>query len=182
MTAIAKTIAAKSTASLVALYNELTGKSITKFQDRATAERRVTEVATPAALLAISYCPHCAGHFSSQTMAGKEGTRKGDEYLCCHECGAEYHINTGKLFKAAASSDDRSSGIAASWADPAVRAARSARHAVVVQGKGQFASVAKAFAACGLPAKDIIKTRGQLVAEGKAEVGGFKFRLAAAAN
>lgn len=178
MTAIANTIAKLTTSGLVALYNELTGKEIKKFQDRATAERRVAEVATPEALMRISYCPHCAGHSSSQTMAGKEGTIKGDQYLLCHECGVEYHVQTGALYKSRAASADRGAGIAASWTDPAVREARSARYAVVVAGKGQFKSVAKAFSALGLPAKLIIKTRGELVSEGRATVGEYKFRIA----
>jgi hypothetical protein len=66
--------------------------------------------------------------------------------------------------------------VAASWADPATRAARSARYAVRV-GKETYASVLKAFTALGLEVKAHAKFRSTLVKAGAAEFGGHKFTV-----
>lgn len=65
----------------------------------------------------------------------------------------------------------------ASWKVPEVRAARSTRHGVVVDGV-EYRSVAKAFLALGLPYEKHIKFRGELKKAGHAEFGGHKFVLA----
>ncbi len=70
----------------------------------------------------------------------------------------------------------RSASIADSWARSEVKTARSARHAVSVGGV-TYASVAKAFAALGLPANKIVRLRGQLVKTGAATLDGYDFKL-----
>lgn len=71
---------------------------------------------------------------------------------------------------------DLSAAIAASWGDPATRAARSARHAVKV-GKETYRSVRAAFDALGLDLAKHVAFRGKLVAEKKAEFEGHKFEI-----
>lgn len=75
---------------------------------------------------------------------------------------------------------DRSAAVAATWANPAVKAARAARHAVVVAGS-RYASVRAAFDALGLELRAHTRVRAELVAKGVAEFGGHKFALAPAA-
>lgn len=72
---------------------------------------------------------------------------------------------------------DRAAVVAATWADPKVRAARSTHHAVRVVGKGVFPSTAKAFLALGLPMKLVIATRLKIVREGHARVNEYEFKL-----
>lgn len=73
---------------------------------------------------------------------------------------------------------DLSAAVAASWANPDTRAARSARHAVRV-GKETYKSVRAAFDALGLDLGKHVKFRGELVAAGKAEFSGHKFEVVA---
>lgn len=72
---------------------------------------------------------------------------------------------------------DRSAAISASWQDPNVAAARSARHAVIAN-KQEFKSVRAAFEALKLPMEKHIAFRGKLVKDGAAEINGVKFKLA----
>jgi len=64
--------------------------------------------------------------------------------------------------------EERSANIAATWADPAVRAARAARHPVIVAGV-PYASVAKAFTALGLPMNKHVAFRAKLAAAGEGD-------------
>ena len=85
---------------------------------------------------------------------------------------------TGKpVRKAAAKSSDRSAAIAASWTDKKVAAARATRHHVRVEDK-TYKSVREAFMVLALPLGQHIKFRGALKAAGKADFGGYKFKLA----
>lgn len=58
---------------------------------------------------------------------------------------------------------DRAVAVAKSWKDPKVKAARSARHSVKVNGK-EYKSVKAAFDALGLPLTGVIKFRMELKA------------------
>jgi hypothetical protein len=66
--------------------------------------------------------------------------------------------------------------VSASWQDPDVRAARSARHAVDVDGV-KYKSVMAAFVALGLDVKKLIKFRSDLVAYGEQAYGDHTFKL-----
>lgn len=76
-----------------------------------------------------------------------------------------------------AKSTDRGAAIAASWKNKDVAARRAARHNVKVDDK-TYKSVREAFMVLALPLGQHIKFRGQLKASGKADFGGFKFKLA----
>ncbi len=121
-------------------------------------------------------CPNC-GETHDQTMAGEEGTTAGDERAFCHHCCTEYWLETGKIYKAPAQSEARAKSIAASWQDPEVRAARAARHKVVVENE-LYASLAKAFDALDISTKALIRVRQQLVLLGKVEYAGHIFKIA----
>lgn len=100
----------------------------------------------------------------------------------CHSCGHEWNTMTGKPVRKAATNPERGAAIAASWKNKKVAAARAQRHGVVVRtpdGKtAQHKSVREAFMVLALPLGQHIKFRGALKAAGKAEFGGFKFKLA----
>lgn len=169
-----------------ALIAELAAKAPAPAPVKATSKKaeRQAEAARRLAAVKAHSCPAC-GNEHDQT-AGRCIDRNGrqetvEEHIgCCHSCGETYDVNTGK--KARYSNNrapgNNAAGVAASWTRDEVRAARAARHAVVVAGKGQFKSVAQAFKALRLESKLIIRTRAKLVAEGSVEVGGFNFRLA----
>lgn len=64
----------------------------------------------------------------------------------------------------------RSLGVATSWSNPEVKAARMTKHGVTVKAGGktaEFKSAAAAFRALGLPMSKCIKFRGKLKASGK---------------
>jgi hypothetical protein len=172
MTNLNTSIAALSTAQLVARFNAITGSKVKKFQDRATAEKRTAAAAADtSAVLRAHLCPHCLGHESSQTAAALEGQPLAESHNLCHECGAVYDNSTGKLHKPAASSASRSEGIRRSWADEATAAARATHTAVTVPGKGQYRSVPAAFRALGLPMGRMIAIRLEVKRNGHAKIG-----------
>jgi hypothetical protein len=130
-------------------------------------------------------CPAC-GKTADQT-AGRVVERNGhqdvvDEHIGqCHCCGHTYNLNTRKpaKFSIDRKRGNGSAGIAASWADPEVRAARLQRTEVEVQdntGKivGQFKSVPAAFRALRL-GTGFHKTRLEVKAAGSYTHAGFKF-------
>ena len=148
------------------------------------AERAASEVAVAAAIAQAHAdhaestftapnfrhtCPGCGAH-QDITPAGLEGTTAETRNFC-HSCGCEWFPETGKLYHAPKASPTRSAGIAASWANPEVAAARAARSTVTVKGGGlkapqEYASLRAAFAALHLPLGQHIKFRGQLKAAG----------------
>lgn len=69
-----------------------------------------------------------------------------------------------------------SAGVAASWANPDVRAARAARHAVKVGGE-TYRSVKAAFDALKLDLSKHVAFRGKLAKDGKGEFEGHKFTV-----
>ena len=154
--------AAFSTAELVTMYNELTGKSIKKFSSRAAGLRQVasaydvSQVEAEAAKAAVAAqfaaeaadrkaaaaeskdfshtCPAC-GRTQDITPAGLEGTAAESRNFC-HGCSTEWFPETGKLYTAPKASPARAASIAASWAKPEVAAARASRSSVTVSGGG----------------------------------------------
>lgn len=157
------------TAELVAFYNANAVKTVTKFADRATAEKRVAQMITDM-VAAAQFCPMCDTLFNyghDITYAGAEGTKAGENYFH-HHCGKTFRPD-GSVPKASApASADRSAAISATWADPEVAAARAARHKVFVEGRGEYRSVKAAFIALGLPVSKHIPFRMKLKASGQA--------------
>lgn len=184
-----KQIAEMTTAEMVAEYNILTGKSIKKFSSRAAGEKQlakareanpqptVVEKTMPKAKkteakkpfnYAVDGCPKC-GATEDQTYAGEENTPAG-ERLFCHHCGTEYHQD-GRIYKAPAKSEKRSTAISESWNDPKIAAKRARRDNVEVKGVGIFRSVCEAFKVLNLPMNQHIKFR---MAVKEAGTGTFK--------
>ena len=56
----------------------------------------------------------------------------GDERNFCHKCNKEYWVESGKEYARRKPGKDVGASISRSWQDKDVRAARSARHGVVV--------------------------------------------------
>jgi hypothetical protein len=166
------------TAELVAFYNANAVKTVSKFADRATAEKRVAQMITDM-VSSAQFCPFCDtldnyGH--DITYAGAEGTKAGENYFH-HHCGKTFRPD-GTMPKAPApASADRSAAIAATWADPEVAAARAQRSKVVVEGRGEFRSVKAAFIALGLPVSKHIPFRMKLKAKGAALFNNFTFAV-----
>lgn len=177
-----KTIADMTTAEMVAEYNTLTGKSIKKFSSRGAGEKQLAKAreanpqptvvektmskAKPEAKkteakkpfnYAVDGCPNC-GATEDQTYAGEEGTTA-EERNFCHHCSTEYWRETGKIYKAPAKSEKRSTAISESWNDPKIAAKRARRDNVEVKGVGIFRSVCEAFKVLHLPMNQHIKFR-----------------------
>jgi hypothetical protein len=151
----ASQIAAAKTSELVAAYNAAAAQlgidPVSRFADRKTAERRVAKV------LAL------VAERQQRAAAPKKGVapKKG----------------AAESTKVAPKKDvDRSAAISASWADPDVRAARTARAKVRVGGV-VYRSVREAFQALGLPDSKHIRFRMDLKATGKESFGGHTFVL-----
>lgn len=90
----------------------------------------------------------------------------------CHACGHE--VDSRVADKPV--NEARSEGVKKSWADEAVKAARSSRHAVEVGGV-RYRSVREAFKALGLPDSKHIKFRGELKKAGEGVFEGHDFQL-----
>ena len=158
----AEQIKTAKTAELVAFYNAHADKKVSKFQDRATAERRVAELV--ASLADVAPVKAAIG---STDQSGND----------VHDFGARTKV--GKTV-------NNSAAVAKSWELDAVRAARSTRDAVAVTedaedrrvNHGLYKSVSKAFVALGLPMNKHVKFRAELKKNGTAQINGFTFRLA----
>lgn len=130
-------------------------------------------------------CPECGD--TDNLTTGEVKIVRGMQHLVnehiadCHMCGHEWNTETGRPVRKAAASPERSAAIAASWQDKKVAEARAARHAVeVVTPDGKkiwHSSVRHAFLVWSLPLGQHIKFRGQLKAAGKADFGGYKFKI-----
>lgn len=188
-------IKSMSTAEMIAEYNELTGKTIKKFSSRAAGERQLAAARATAAEAAqaaheidgswddLSWddrvalwhkegrCPHCGADPSAITAAGKEGTTAGENRSFCHHCETEFENETGMGYSQARFAA-RAEAAKSSWQDAATRAARSARHRVIVNGV-EYRSVKAAFDGLNLPLGKHIKFRAQLKSAGKLD---FEFQ------
>lgn len=176
-------IKSAKTSELVAFYNAHAEQPVQRFASRAIAEKRV------AALLAetksygeevsgLKHCPGCG--IDLHNGIGQHGDEvngkkiKHEQFMfCCLGCGHEF----GPAIPGAHVPDAvRSAGVAKSWLDETIKAARSARHSVEVDGVA-YGSVAKAFKALGLPMSKHIKFRGELKKAGEGVFEGHDFRL-----
>lgn len=167
---------AASTKDLVAYYNHFAGKNIAKFSSRSAGLKQCEKYAIDERDgVFVFVCPHCGGN-ANITNAGPEGTVAGAERGFCHDCGTEFWYATGKIYHRPASSASRSASIAASWADPEVRAERSVRTRVMADGI-EYRSVAQAFAKLGLSMGAHIRVRMDLKAAGKLTYLGHKFEV-----
>jgi hypothetical protein len=168
---------ALTSAELLAFYNANSTKEVTRFADRATAIRRCEALPLTLALARVHVhgtCPSCG--VEDQVPAGLEGTSAGEHRSYCNYCYVTYENDTGKIVKDAKASTTRSAGIAASWTVAAVRAARSERTGVSVDGV-HFKSLAKAFAFHNVSMRGHIKRRMLLKATGQIEVLGITFKV-----
>jgi transcription elongation factor Elf1 len=175
-----------TTAELVQFYNTHAAKPVKKFADRKTAERRVADLMKSVPNANEFRCPECGA--TENLTCGEVKILRGMQHIVnehiadCHNCGHEWNTLTGRPVRKVAANPERSAAIATSWKDKKVAAARAARHAVVVTTpkgeKRELRSVREAFMVLALPLGQHIKFRGALKAAGKAEFGGYKFKLA----
>lgn len=185
-------VTAATTAELVAFYNANSEKPVKKFQDRATAERRVAALIESAPkksamakreeaedkMLAdaygVTHCPSCKIHLSNGvTTHGDDDIKHEEAQFSCMGCGHEF----GKKLSVA-----RSEAIAASWCREDVRIARSQRNGVKVTGgelvgEHTFRSVKAAFEQLNLPLSKHINFRGRLKAAGTLEEFGHHWEI-----
>jgi hypothetical protein len=198
-----------TTAELVAFYNAnvAADKQIKKFADRATAERRVSNLSAyyeasdeelaqeqEAAVQSSVYgfevhglydCPHCDIHLSNgvsqhgDDVNGKPLRHDTHEFECMG-CGGGF----GKTLRHAAKSTSRANAIAATWNDPQIAAARAQRTCVRVYDGfddiiGEYKSTAEAFRRLGLPLSKHIPFRMALKAAGSKTFAAYTFKVVA---
>ncbi len=150
----------------------------------ASAAIETAKAKTPAAYVRGT-CPSCGSGPDSGNITRGQGTKSGDivneHQAYCHGCGHEFNYDTGRKITRPSKTSTAAAAalIAASWADPEVRAARLARVGVrVLLADGttrEFHSVAKAFIALGVPTSKIIPLRLRLKADGEFALGSAKF-------
>ena len=173
-------ITTATTAELVAFYNAHSTTPVKRFSDRKTAERRVAALlasdqqqnlvkVTAQEISAIARramaednahelrCPLCGD--TDNLTTGEVKILRGKQHVVnehiadCHMCGHEWNTETG-------------------------RAVRHAVEVVTPDGKKIWhSSVRHAFMVWSLPLGQHIKFRGLLKAAGKAEFGGYKFKI-----
>lgn len=167
------------TAELVTFYNAFAVKAVTKFADRATAEKRVVQLVSDM-VADGQFCPFC--DTLDPASCGREITWADDKEKAYkhHGCGKAF-TPQGKLYgrkPSAPSASDRAAAISASWADKNVAAARAKRDRVIVVGVGEFRSVKEAFLRLGLPISKHIRFRMQLKETGQATFDKNTFTIA----
>ena len=163
-------VAVVSTAELVAFYNARNpSKPVKKFQDRATAERRVQELLDAEmpkpSLKEYRECSDLARAIPPNALA-----ERNPERLPLHKM-----LERDGSFGAS-----RAAAIAASWAKPEVAAARASRHHVIAMGV-EYRSTQAAFRALKLPMSKMIPVRMELKAKGAVTFNSVKFKLVEAA-
>ena len=197
-----ETLAEMTLAQLVAHYNRLTGQNVARFASRQAGLRRIQNFLADKAqeddVLKLGggwlgssvpdtnftlanegrqrACPNC-GQSEDQTLAGEDGTAAA-ERLFCHCCSTEYY-DDGRIYKAPAKSTSRAAGVAKSWENNAVAAARKVRVSVtVVRPDGvvdYFKSVPMAFKFYGLQWSNMFGVRKTVKSAGEAEFNGYVF-------
>ena len=151
----------------------------------ASAAIETAKAKTPAAYVRGT-CPSCGSGPDSGNITCGQGTKSGDivneHQAYCHGRGHEFNYDTGRKITRPSKTSTAAAAaalIAASWADPEVRAARLARvgvRAPLADGTTrEFPSVAKAFIALGVPTSKIIPLRLRLKADGEFTLGSAKF-------
>lgn len=158
-----------STHELLVAYNEATGRDTKRFASRADALRRVNkllakghlEIAPPAQIEIFEH----SEIVEAETMTEEITTTE----------------ETTTIEETTERSEKLSAAMKKSWADPAIRAKRTARMHVKV-GDEVYTSMAKAFAALGLDMKHHVKVRGQMREQGVVEFEGYTFEKRDAPN
>jgi len=182
MTTITKADIKKSTTTeLLAFYNAHSGRGeITKFQDRATAEKRVRQLIdmlagadspnsdVPAAETTTAEQPK-----AKATKPAKEPKAKATKPAKEPKAKAEKQPKQPKAPKAPA---DRAAAISKSWSDPKTHAARSARNGCKVSGE-VYTSVPAAFRVLKLDMKKCQRVRRDMVLNGHTTFEGTRFTL-----
>lgn len=186
-----KNVQAMATKSLLAIYNELTGKNTSKFATRIAGEKAVIKeliaadryleeddivadapnpfstaianVSRVRTALTMGECPFCGSH--NVIRAGAEGTIAGEQRNYCEDCEKEYWNASGVEYKRRRPGKDVSKKVRKTWADPGVRAARIVKSKVEVNGV-VYRSVREAFRELDLPDSKHIAFRMKLRAEG----------------
>lgn len=132
-----KAIKDMTTAEMLCEYNVLTGKSVKKFASRAAGEKQLAAARAAEA-------------------AAKQPPKEEPKKVPLVKAAPNVNPDTGS---------SRGEAIAASWKKESVRAARSVRSRVVVDGT-EYRSVAAAFQELDLPMKLHVKFRADLKAAG----------------
>lgn len=141
-----------STKDLVALYNKLTDKTISKFSSREAGERQVNAIVKMITKEERAEAISALGIVEQDTVkpaAAKAPTK------------VPTPAKTPKVKKPTQPAANRSDAIAASWKDPKVAAKRAERTHVKASNT-VYRSVREAFVALGLPLEKHIKFRMEL--------------------
>jgi len=187
-----------STAQLVAFYNLHADRKVKKFQDRATAEKRVAEVIEmlpsdadfidcPDLAKIIPPTPESVRHEKKRLKRNSDYREGADEFRAeMAKLGAD--VETPKKEKSPKKAQsgnvlNRAASIAHSWLDENVAALRKSRMAVKVFNSedglaGEYKSVPEAFRKLGLPWAKMVQFRGQLRRDGKAQISIYTFKVA----
>ena len=195
---------ATTTAALVDFYNMHVAPHmrVKKFQDRATAERRVnalldaqeaerassrSERSEPSGFEVHGQmdCPHCGIDLCNgvsqhgDDVNGKPLRHDTHEFECMG-CGGGF----GKTLRHAAKSTSRANAIAATWNEISIAKARSQRTSVRVydgfdQIVAEYKSTAEAFRRLGLPMNKHIAFRMALKAAGSKTFAAYTFKVVA---
>jgi hypothetical protein len=139
----------------LAAYNKFTGKDTSKF---ASTKKGIAQTVKAAIAYRDSLCDAEDAVDAPVVDEPTQPTRKPSKPTTVHAKRAE--------------------GVARSWQDADVRARRSARHSVIVNGE-QYRSVRAAFKALNLPLKEHIAFRMLLKEQGKMNEYGYKWKLVA---
>jgi uncharacterized glyoxalase superfamily protein PhnB len=153
-------VAAATTAELVTTYNHYATTPVKKFSDRKTAERRVIALyrAQTGEDMPATFTAPVAPVVNTSVVRVK-GL---EDQLAVMEVDAE-QLAANKAHARRAAGNE---AISASWDNPEVRAARTSRIAISVNGE-EYTSVRAAFVALGLPLGRHIRFRGALRAAGQ---------------
>lgn len=163
-------ISKMSTADILAEFNVLTGSAVKRFASRADGERRLAKARAD-----FEPVPDVSPTDAKMSIAeavepmAPWGDDQDDESPASEAPPASENA-------AAPVTSSNAEGVARSWQDPAVRAARSARHGVEVDGVA-YNSTRSAFRALNLPDNKHVSFRKQLKAAGELEFSGHTFKI-----
>jgi len=180
MTTITKADIKKSTtAELLAFYNAHSGRGeITRFADRASAEKRVRMLID---MLAGNDSPGSDAPATDAEKPAKaakpaKATKVAKQPKAAKPAKAKKEPKPVVARDPAATAAKRAASIAKSWTDPKTHAARSARNGVKVGGE-VYTSVPAAFLALKLDMKKHQRVRRDMVVNGHTTFEGQRFTL-----
>lgn len=158
-----KDVKEMTTAELIAEYNHLTGKKITRFASRAAGEKQVLSARAVADVKSMFKGGTTTGALPAsegKRAEKKEAKPKAAAKPKAEKKAAKPKAEPGKISVA------RSKGISDSWNDPAIAAKRAQRNGAQVAGE-KYRSVKAAFLALKLPLEKHIAFRMSLKESGK---------------